>query len=145
MRVDYRRTIIDFISRSLKPAVVDCSSRFDLYGIARMVRWSGGDPREVLRAVRIVRVFTVFQIKPALQKVLATGPDLIIINDIDNLLEDEGISEEEKAIAFERAMRVVASAGVPVLFSDSLKGGYEDGQNTAVRHTAYQERVRRVV
>ncbi len=141
MRYDYHDTILDCLRKHMKPALVDCSSRFDLYRVARMVRWSGGNPREVLRSIRVVRVFTIFQVKPAIEKVLRTRPDLIIIADIERVLEDEGVAEEEKAMAFERAMRVVARAGVPVLFA----GGDHHGQNTAVSDTAYTERIRRVV
>jgi len=141
MNRDYHEMILECVRKHMKPALVDCSSRFDLYRIVRMVRWSGGDPREVMRAIRIVRVFTIFQVKPAIEKILKTRPDLIIIADIERVLEDEGVAEEEKAMAFERAMRVVVRLGIPVLFA----GGEADGQNTAVSNPAYPERIRRVV
>jgi hypothetical protein len=140
---DYRSAIVEFVKMSLKPAVVDCGSSFDLYGITKMARSAGRNPREILKAVRVVRVFTVFQMKPAVEKVLATSPDLIIICDIERVLEDEGVSEREKAVAFEKAMRVLATAGLPVLFAG--KGGPEHGKNLALGNSDNKERIRRVV
>ncbi|WP_456399767.1 hypothetical protein [Persephonella sp.] len=110
----YHYLLYKFTKNTKSVSLIDCGSRFNPFLITNVAKFEKLDPKKLLEMIKIVRVFTVFQLKPAVEKSLNTHPDVIIISDIDELLKDQSVSEEEKKIAVSSAVKKIADLNIPV-------------------------------
>ncbi|WP_456383039.1 hypothetical protein [Persephonella sp.] len=110
----YHYLIYQFTKRNSRVGLIDCGSRFNPYLISNAARFENLNSEELLKQVKIVRAFTVFQLKTALEKTLRENPDVVIISDVDAVLKDPGIPEVERENTFISLLSKIHRIKTPV-------------------------------
>ena len=113
-KYQYHYLTYQFTKRSKKVCLIDCGSRFNPFLITNAAKLEKIDPEKLLKLIKISRVFTVFQLKTAVEKCLSDNPDVLIISDIDQLVKDQSISDIEKENALTSAVVVISKLHIPV-------------------------------
>ncbi len=109
----YHYMLYKFTKNSKNVSLIDCGNRFNPFLITNIAKFENLDPKKLLSRIKIVRVFTVFQLKTAINKSITTNPDIIIISDIDEILKDQSISEEEKRIYISSVVEKIKLVDIP--------------------------------
>ena len=104
--------------------VLDGGNRFDPLLIARFARQRNLDSSKFGQHIRIARAFTCFQLTELLvrlPRLLRTFPaQLVIVTAFPDLYFDEDIREREALTSFQRGLRALKTAEVPVaIFSNA--------------------------
>ncbi|WP_457621983.1 hypothetical protein [Persephonella sp.] len=110
----YHYMLYKFTKSSKNVSLIDCGNRFNPFLITNVAKFENLDPKKLLNLIKIVRVFTVFQLKTAIDKSLKTAPDVIIISDIDEVLKDQSISEDEKRLSLSSVVEKIKGINLPV-------------------------------
>ena len=103
---------------------LDGGNRFDPLLIARFARTRNLNSSEFGQHIRIARAFTCFQLTELLvrlPRLLQAFPaQLVIVTAFPDLYFDEDIRESEATTSFQRGLRALKAAEVPVaIFSDA--------------------------
>ncbi|WP_457640751.1 hypothetical protein [Persephonella sp.] len=110
----YHYLLYQFTKNSQSVGLIDCGNRFNPFLITNAAKFENSNPKQLLNMIKIIRVFTIFQLKTAIEKSLELNPDVIIISDIDEILKDQSVSKREKELALFSIMEKIQQIKTPI-------------------------------
>ena len=137
-----QRLIIGAISEAGATVVfVDGCNRMDPYGLVRLCKRFGIDPREALSRIVVARAFTAYQMSSIIEEKLAEkvpGSRLLIVSGIQYLYQDMDVGDKEARVLLARANRLIndlARDHFPVtVVTDIRRNGRRDFRSTLVEN-----------